>query len=181
MIIGLVRHYKVLINTLGYWMTSVEFREWIDLYNESNIDCTNLTITDVNWDACYSSNMTRAIHTAGTIHQGEIIITEDLREIDINPFFNLKIKLHLNMWLILGRIGWILKHHSQEDRTQTMERAKKIITMIEDRHENYENVLIVSHGAFMTALRRELMNRGYKGDSFAKPKNGKIYKFLKNY
>nr|WP_251376991.1 histidine phosphatase family protein [Paenibacillus sp. YPG26] len=123
--------------------------------------------------------MTRAIHTAGTIHQGDIIITEELREIDIRPFFNRNLKLHLNMWLILGRVGWILRHRSQEDKILTMDRAKKIITMIEDRHEKNEKVLIVTHGAFMTVLRRELINRGYKGGSFTKPVNGKIYKFSK--
>ncbi|WP_152393107.1 histidine phosphatase family protein [Paenibacillus guangzhouensis] len=177
--IGLMRHYKVLINTTKNWMSSHDFSEWVKQYDQSDIDLSNPIRANLNWDVCYTSDMQRAIKTAETIHYGELITTNQLREIQINPMFHANVKLHLNIWLILGRMGWLINHHSQENKYLTRMRAKTLLNTVEENCKNDENVLIVTHGAFMTVLRQELLHRGYIGDTFTKPKNGWIYTFEK--
>jgi len=68
----------------------------------------------------------------------------------------------------------LLNHPTQEEKKMTLLRAKEIIDEIESTP--YSNVLVTSHGAFMTVLRRELRRRGYKGKYFF---NGKLYLFEK--
>ncbi|WP_019636556.1 histidine phosphatase family protein [Paenibacillus fonticola] len=92
-------------------------------------------------------------------------------------------KVHLNLWLLLGRFGWLLEHRSQENKQFTIERARTFLNMIEaNKHKRSHNqVLIVTHGAFMKVLRHELLHRGYIGDRFSTPRNGEIYIFEKGY
>ncbi|UNK17001.1 histidine phosphatase family protein [Paenibacillus sp. N3/727] len=177
--VGLVRHYKVIDHTTNYWMSSKDFTDWITQYNTADIYLQNKITTHQNWERCYSSDMIRAIRTAESIYNGDLIITDLLREIEIGPLFQSNHKLHINMWLIFGRLGWFFKHRSQENKTSTFIRAKKLLDTIEGRGDR--EVLIVSHGAFMTLLRRELLRRGYKGDRFTKPINGKIYTYMKEF
>lgn len=40
-----------------------------------------------------------------------------------------------------------------------------------------EDVLIVSHGALMMYMRKELIRKGFRGPSFSTPKNGQLYIF----
>ncbi|CAH0121093.1 hypothetical protein PAE9249_03619 [Paenibacillus sp. CECT 9249] len=178
--IGIMRHYKVNINTKKYWMTSNDFSEWVKQYDESDIDLTNITTTKIHWDVCYSSDMKRAVKTAETMYKGELITTDLLREITIRSMFRSNVKLHLNVWLILGRFAWLINHPSQEEKYSTMERAQIFLNTVEESGKNDENVLIVTHGAFMTVLRQELLHRGYIGDKFTKPSNGRIYTFEKS-
>jgi len=176
--IGVVRHYKVADNTTNYWMSSKEFSQWVDHYNQASIE-GNTTVAASNWDCCYSSDMDRAVKTAEQLFNGEAVITSLLREIDINPLFQTNVKLHRSMWLLLGRLGWMFNHFSQENRRATTIRANAVIDVIEQSNAN-QNVLIVTHGAFMIVLRKVLVQRGYRGDSFYKPKNGKIYIYEKD-
>jgi len=176
--IGVVRHYKVVDDTTNYWMSSKEFSQWVAHYNRASIEGTT-SITASDWDSCYSSDMDRAVKTAEQLFNGEAVVTSLLREIEINPLFQTNVKLHRSMWLLLGRLGWIFNHSSQENRPSTSIRANRLIDLIEESNAN-RNVLIVTHGAFMIVLKRVLLQRGYRGDSFNKPENGKIYMYEKD-
>lgn len=175
--IGIVRHVKVEDHTTKYWMSAQQFRDWVDHYNRASIE-ENAMITASDWDCCYSSDMNRAIQTTNKLFHGEPVITSLLREIEIAPLFQTKLKLHLNMWLLLGRAGWIFNHSSQENRSLTSIRANQVLDMIEEGCKE-RNILIVTHGAFMMVFRKVLIERGYRGDIFYKPEHGKIYTFEK--
>ena len=179
--IGLMRHFKVRINTTKSWMDSADFSNWIKQYDQSDIYFSTPEITKMNWDICYSSDMSRAIKTAESIHRGGVIKTNQLREIGIHPLFYSRVKIHLNIWLILGRLGWLLNHQSQENKHSTFMRAKTILDDVEENNQKYQNVLLVTHGAFMTVLKQELLKRGYLRDKFTKPKNGMIHTYTKNF
>ena len=94
--------------------------------------------------------------------------------------FDSRLKFHLNVWLILGRLGWLLNHQSQESKDSTFKRAQTILNDVEENNPKNQNVLIVTHGAFMTVLKRELLHRGYQGDKFTRPRNGMIYTYTKD-
>lgn len=82
-----------------------------------------------------------------------------------------------NLWMMFGRIAWFFSHKSQsESKSQTLQRAKIIIDKIEKNYPN-SKVLVVSHGAFMKVLFKELKCRGYVGKLKMKPKNGELYLF----
>jgi len=176
--IGLVRHFKVVDSTRRYWMTARKFGEWVTHYDRADVDLAAPADSPVEWDRCYSSDMIRAVRTAERLYSKPISQTELLREIGIGPVFGgTRLKLHLNLWLMLGRIGWLLNHPSQERRGDTLARARQIIDKVERENGGKSNVLLVTHGAFMPLLRRELIGRGYRGDWFARPENGRIYTY----
>jgi len=171
--IGIIRHFKVKQETKQKWMNSNQFIKWIETYNNSEIIPSKKINKLDNWDICYSSDLKRAELTAKLLYNGIIVITKDLREIELRNFMNLKIKLHYKIWLIIGRITWYLLKNSQEEtRSEVISRTRKFIDLIEK--SNYSNILIVSHGAFMKYLDRELKLRKYKGKMGFIPEYGRL-------
>ncbi|MCI3922157.1 histidine phosphatase family protein [Paenibacillus sp. TRM 82003] len=176
--IGLVRHYRVMDDTTKLWMTSSEFARWVAHYNECEVECLEPAVDDAEWEACYASDLPRAVKTAEKLYaRGNLSITKLLREIETGPLFPSRWKLHRSLWLILGRLGWLVNHASQEPKAGTYARARAILDQLESN--GHGNILVVTHGAFMTVLRRELRRRGFEGDKFLKPRNGKVYLFRK--
>jgi len=177
--IGLVRHFKVTFKPERSWMTSEQFDQWVEDYNNSDIEPMALIGDNLNWDLCLSSDLLRASRTAELIFPGAIIKGPQLREIRIRSAFTSHIKLHYMIWLILGRIAWHFSHRSQgESRIGSLARAKQVIDRIEASGQSH--ILVVTHGMFMKSLRKELIRRGYTGKTFLKPKNGKLYVLCKN-
>jgi broad specificity phosphatase PhoE len=177
--IGLVRHFKV---TRGYptakWITPSEFDQWMKEYEESDVEETEVDLGGEDWQKCYVSTVRRAAYTAEKIYQGELIKTEDLREIPVYPFFKRNIKIPMILYPLCIRTAWFFNHKSQlERRTDVEMRVSKIIDRILE--ENEENALVVSHGALMMFLRKELIRRGFKGPKLGRPENAKLYLFEK--
>ncbi|CAM3279275.1 MULTISPECIES: histidine phosphatase family protein [Paenibacillus] len=170
--IGIVRHFKVVDDSRGRWMTSTDFNHWVEHYNQCSIQVPESSV-GLKWDICYSSDQSRAVKSAEHLFIGSIIRTDLLREIEIQACINTNVRLHRSFWLILGRIGWLLNHASQENKRDTLHRAKRIMDEIESNESR--NILVVTHGAFMTILKKELKRRGYKGEPFMKPENGRVY------
>ncbi|GAA0841590.1 hypothetical protein GCM10008915_39250 [Bifidobacterium pullorum subsp. gallinarum] len=72
-----------------------------------------------------------------------------------------------------------MSHTSQgESRSSTYARASAFMNEIE-KYDAESNILVVTHGAFMNVLTRELSHRGYKGKSLIRPRNGAIYIYEK--
>jgi len=175
--IYLVRHFKVDYRPSKTWMNSNEFNQWVNIYNESELleETEMINKTELS-DFCLSSDLRRAIKTAETLHNGLITTSTLLREIDVKAVFKTRMRLHYNIWLLMGRLAWYFSHGSQsETREQTILRVRNIIDMIEARKES--NILVVSHGALMRYLAKELRKRGYRGRRFLKPENGERYIF----
>ena len=73
------------------------------------------------------------------------------------------------------RIAWLISHKSQ---LESISDLKKRINAVLDEilsGGDANNVLIVSHGALLIYMRKELLNRGFKGPKYKTPANGKLY------
>ncbi|WP_245596063.1 histidine phosphatase family protein [Paenibacillus taiwanensis] len=127
---------------------------------------------------CISSDTIRARQTAPIVYSGDVQYLSLLREIDIAPILRLRIRLHINVWLALGRIVWYFAHRSQrETKVQVMARAQHVINLIESYQ--VDSVLVVSHGMFIKILSEQLRVRGYDRPFVNAPRNGGLYTYQK--
>lgn len=176
--IGLVRHFEVIKPIINRHMTSTEFKAWQDGYDTADVKIKSSNIKSDDWHICYCSTLPRAIKTAKTIYKGKIIKSDLIREIEIAPAFNSNIKLPFMFWTIIGRLAWYFSHKSQSEKhLETKKRVHKFISDILSKYN--DNVLIVSHGALMYYMRKELLHNGFTGPSFIKAENGALYTFEK--
>lgn len=172
--IGLVRHFKVNMKPGEGVLTPAEFEKVMNNYDSADVTPNNLKINNADWDICYSSSLPRALKTAQTIYGGEIITTDLLREVPILPFTKRNFVLPAFIWHTAARIAWFKNKPSQpEGKLQTEERINKFLETI--NFSNYQRILIVSHGFFMSSLFRELITRGFHGNMDVRPRNGKLY------
>lgn len=175
--IGLVRHFKVNCNTKKF-MTSDDFKQWVKDYDNSDIIETKYEMANINWDKCFSSDLSRAVKTSTSIFKGEIIKTHLLREVPISPLFNTNLKLPYIFWCISGRLSWLFHSKSQiENKKDTQKRVKDFLDIINDELNN--NILIVCHGFFMNTLQKELKRRGINGKHIKRAKHGTLYLYKK--
>lgn len=174
--IGLVRHFGVdcVHKTL---MSPVDFREWAKLYDCSPIKIGNKLINQYTWSKCYCSDLPRTVATAQHIYDGNILKSELLREVPIAPIFEYNVKFPYIFWTISGRLAWHFSHQSQpETISQTKDRVGRFTSSIIEE----DNVLIVTHGFLMVLIQKELIDRGFLGDTFKMAKHGKVYVFEKD-
>ncbi|BFH68461.1 MAG: histidine phosphatase family protein [Paenibacillus dendritiformis] len=177
--IGFVRHFKVASQPDNRWMTPEQFNQWVERYNHSDVHAGAFLDCDLKWDVCLSSDLYRAAKTAQLIYGGPVILTAQLREIGMSWPGSSQLRLHYYAWQMMARLAWYLSHPSQEEsRRESVMRARQFIDHIEENYRQ-SNVLVVSHGAFMKCLIQELLRRGYKGKRPYKPKNGKLYTYVK--
>jgi len=178
--VGLLRHFEVecQLPGLGRLMTPDQFQQWLNEYEMSDIKDGKVESSVITWEKCYSSDLPRALKTARQIYSGQIIETQALRELVLCPPTHRNIKLPVILWLILGRMAWMLSHKSQIESKLMFE--KRVSYILEEIIlSDDKDVLIVSHGFLMMFLRKELLKRGFKGPSFRRADNGKIYVFEK--
>ena len=174
--LGLVRHFKVNIRPGEGRLSSSQFAEAMNNYDSADVTPNKLIINKNEWDICYSSSLPRAVKTAQTIYSGEIITTDLLGEVPIFPFTKRNITLPSFIWHTAARIAWFKNKPSQpEGRNQTQKRVEEFLNLINSAGK--ENILVVSHGFFLSSLVRELLKRGFKGEMDVRPRNGKLYIF----
>ncbi|CAM3926709.1 histidine phosphatase family protein [Cohnella lubricantis] len=173
--IALVRHFKVQPAAGRKWLAPDQFRQWTADYDRAELEVAPLPDDGTRWDVCLCSDLSRAVRTASVIYPGTAIRTPHLREIELHPVMRSGVKLHLNLWLLLARMAWLVSHPSQEEtKAKARERARLFVDVLERDYPN-RNVLVVSHGAFMRLLAKELTSRGCKGEGFLVPRNGELY------
>lgn len=171
--LGLVRHFKVITNE-KYFLSTEEFEQAMSNYDVAPVTENGLMINSDDWDICYCSTLSRAITTAETIYNREIIKTDLLIEVPIMPFTKRNIKLPLTLWHIGARIAWYKKYKSQiENRDDTRDRINEFYKMIKEA--GHENILIVSHGYFLRMFYEEMKKKGFKGIIDLNIQNGKLY------
>lgn len=177
--IGLIRHFKVDLKRNNF-MTSEKYNKYMAEYDIAGV-IKNEIVIDKEWDKCYCSTLNRAIITAKTVYHGPIIITDKLVEIPSKALISTLIPLPYHLWAVLNRAAWIRNHISQpETRRVTLERINSIINVI--LQEKDKNILIVSHAGTLYEIQKILRRKGFRGDRFLKPKNGKLYELeIKNY
>lgn len=102
----------------------------------------------------------------------------ELREISMYPLFKKNMKLPFLLWAFLVRTAWLINHQSQQETKFDVE--QRIHSVLDQIIQNQnDNILIVSHGAFMMMMSKELLRRGFKGKKITRPENGKLYIFEK--
>jgi broad specificity phosphatase PhoE len=175
--VGLVRHFKV---KKGYpkktFITTNELIQWFEEYDTADIEDGEIELCGIEWKRCFASDLPRAVKTAEKIYSGNIVKMKELREIPVYPIFKRNVKLPFLLWAILVRAAWLVNHKSQlESKTDCIKRIGAVLDDILSQSE--EDVLIVSHGALMMFMRKELVKRGFRGPAFKTPENGKLYIF----
>ncbi len=171
--IGLMRHFKV---TRGYpatFVTSEELMNWVEEYDASGVEENEVNLQNIDWNSCYSSDLSRARTTAETVYDGDIIFLEELREIRLSPLFRSKRRLPFFLHLMMIRLAWWFNHRSQpESKREIVERINEVVDRI---IQEERDVLIVGHGGIMIMMKKVLRKQGFTGPSFSKPTNGKVY------
>lgn len=189
MSLGLVRHFRVQHKPERTWLTGEQFNLWIQGYETAPIQQPGHKSNMQKWDICLCSDQARAVHTASYFDAQEFVYTEQLREIGIAALqlgeFKLSgLRLPLSCWLVLARLSWTAGHPSQpESKAAVLQRAHMVIDSLAAEAEAAApegRVLIVSHGAFMKVLDRELRRRGYKAERMFFPRNGQLFLYEKN-
>jgi len=78
------------------------------------------------------------------------------------------------LYPLLFKAAWLVNHKSQpESKADVKRRVKAVLDKILLKCQ--DDVLIVSHAGLMTFMRKELLNRGFRGPNFKTPDNGKLY------
>ncbi|CAH1190490.1 hypothetical protein PAECIP111892_00212 [Paenibacillus auburnensis] len=176
---GLVRHFKVEHIPVRGWITGEQFNRWVAEYDAASIRLTPFTDHTEHWDYCISSDLPRAVHTARHIYSGDIALSEQLREIGVAAVKLSGLKLPAACWMVIGRLLWLAGHPSQpESRRETTQRIISVLDKLEAEPQG-KNVLIITHGAFMKQLERELRRRSYSGQRMKHPRNGQLYVYEK--
>lgn len=175
--IGLVRHFKV---TKGFpkkmWLTKQELVQWFKEYDEAEIEEGETDLRDIEWEVCFSSDLPRAAKTAKKVYPGPVVTSSRLREIPL-PDLRWKGKLPFLVWAVLVRISQFTNSKTKQDIAEAKQRINAVLDEIMQKED--KNILIVSHAALMMYMRKELIKRGFAGDSFRTPDNGKLYVFEK--
>ncbi|KRG09430.1 histidine phosphatase family protein [Lederbergia galactosidilytica] len=176
--LGLVRHFNVNHQKPSRWLTADQFRQWVKHYDEAPIGQAENLEGKLDWELCFTSDLSRAVQTAKSLCNCEMIETPLLREIPLTAFSQKKCKLPLALWTLCGRVAWFYSHSSQEEtRKDTIRRAEEFIEFIKSSSKN--RILIVSHGFFLMELSRALVKAGFTGKNKWHYKNGELLLFEK--
>lgn len=173
--IGLVRHFKVKQQLpKGFLIGHEALTDWFAQYDNADIHYAPVDMRAINWELCYASTMSRAYNTAKHIYNGATELHEDLREVSVLSLMNKKRKLPIILWAILIK----RKTLSPNEITETTK--KKLADFVDELLSKQEKeILVVSHGFIMMLLQQELRTRGFTGELFRNPANGKVYIFEK--
>jgi broad specificity phosphatase PhoE len=171
--LGLVRHFQVITDEKTF-LSSYEFAEAMKKYDLAPVLKNGLKINSSDWDICYCSTLPRAVTTAESVYNGEIIKSDLLVEVPISPFTKRYIKLPSFVWHIASRIAWYKSHKSQSESIHdTKKRIHKFYEIL--KNSGFKRILIVSHGYFLRMFYEEMKKRGFKGDIEMNIQNGKLY------
>lgn len=175
--IGLLRHFEVIISPPKS-CDSNTFNKISHLYDTCDIIPLPNKISTLDYSICYSSPLKRALETAQIVYNGEILILPDLVEVPMQAPFRTQKNLPFGLWKVLSRMGWAFNFKRMpETRKQTDQRIERVAEII--NKNNSHNILLVTHGFFITCLQGKLKKMGFKGKETLNPSNGTLYEFIK--
>jgi len=173
--IGLVRHYKVdQPYPAARFVSGDDVAKWFVAYDVAPIVEGRTDLGGVAWERCVSSDLPRAVRTAELLFPGpgRVERRAELREIPLPPVSG-KLRLPFWWWAAWARLSWKLHRDGREQMALAERRVRAVLDEVLRGPER--NVLIVSHGALMLQMRKELARRGFRGPRLAYPENGKLY------
>ena len=173
--IGLVRHFKVKHKLpSGFLIGHDALVQWFEGYDNADIIIDHVDMGGINWQTCYASSMNRVHKTASHIYAGNVSLHDELREISVLQLLNKKRRLPIILWAIL------IKRKTLSANVITAEAERKLEAFIDKLAQKPEKeILIVSHCFVMMLLQKKLIARGFTGQKFINPANGKVYVFEK--
>jgi broad specificity phosphatase PhoE len=172
--IGLIRHFRVLqAYPQKKLVETDEMLQWFKEYDKAEIEKSEVDLLGVDWKYCYTSDLHRALQTAKYIYSGEVVMRTELREIPVTPFKK-RLKLPFLVWAMLVRLSWIA---NREKRIEILKIRQGISNLLDEVLVQNGETLIVSHGALMIYIAKELKKRGFNGPKLGNPQNGKVYIF----
>lgn len=173
--IGLVRHFKVAQPLpKGFLIDFDTLSNWFDKYDEADVVTATVDMRNIAWQKCYASSMSRATKTARHIYEGPIQTHDDLREINVLGLMNKARKLPIMVWAL------IIKRKTFTRNAVSVEARDKLNAFVDTLLQQQEQeILVVSHGFVMMFLQKALTARGFSGETFGNPVNGKVYVFEK--
>ncbi len=175
--IYLMRHFKVDFEWEKKY-SSKEFKIACEKYDNCDIVIQNIEFDSKDIQQIYISDLIRSDLTYKAL---KIDIkadkTELINEVPIAPFINTKFKLPTFIWMVFGRIQWLLNIKKQpEIRYDTLKKIEILISRLEKENND---TLIIGHGFYFSELKRVLKKRKYSGKGKSHYKNGEIVKFNK--
>ncbi|TLS51589.1 histidine phosphatase family protein [Paenibacillus antri] len=178
MIVGLVRHYPVDLPYPSKRLVSGdEAAAWFAAYDEAPIVPGRTELGGIAWERCVSSDQPRAVRTAELLFPApeRIETRAELREIALPAISGQRLRLPFLWWAVWARLTWKLDSAAREEMASAERRVQTVLDEVANRPER--SVLIVSHGALMLRMKKELAKRGFQGPRFAYPRNGELYVF----
>jgi broad specificity phosphatase PhoE len=173
--IGLIRHFPVTEAWPSGWRNSAELEAWRERYDLADAIVGEFNVGNVNWAACLSSDLPRAMTTAATVFQGPIEYTPLLREVELTPFQTGRLRLPIFAWQWLFRLAWVSGHKSQRAARDDFRRR---VNAVADRLQmETKDTLVVSHAGMMAYLCRELRRRGFRGPKLRIAKHATVYAY----
>jgi len=171
--IGLLRHFPVERNLPQGWPTAAELQLWRESYDTSGTLVGKFDSGGVHWEACLSSDLSRAMITARSVFNGNVESTPLLREAEFDPFQTGSVRLPVWGWRWLLRFAWMTGHQSQ--RAKRDEFRQRVLA-IADRLSGVErDTLVVSHAGVMAYLSAELRRRGFVGPKLRIAQHARAY------
>lgn len=157
--IWLVRHGQTNLNK--YKLMQGRTDEPLNDVGRSQGERARKSVGDIEFDAVYSSPLSRAIETASIVSGfpvSDIIVDKRITEVDFGKYELCKYsKLGVRMTLYWALPEVFSAPKGVEDICSMIRRSQSFIKDIEK--EDYENVLIASHGGILRAINGYLLDR----------------------
>ncbi len=171
--IGLLRHFPVEEAFPTGWRTSAELIAWRERYDQAAAVVGPAELGNIAWQSCLSSDLPRALVTAGEVFSGRFEATSLLREPEFLPFQTGNLRLPALAWRWILRLSWMTGHSSQRACRDDFQRR---VLAVADRLGTADcDTLVVSHAGMMFYLSAELRRRGFIGPKLRMPNYATVY------
>lgn len=160
------------------WKTAGDLQDWRQAYDISPIVPGPADAGRIPWSRCLSSDLDRALATAGRLHRGPIETSALLREPGFQTFATGRLRLPVTVWVWMVRLAWFTGHRSQRaSRDEFLQRVGAVADLLE---QSTVDTLVVSHAGMMTYLSAELRRRGFRGPRLRLPKHAILHLYTRD-
>jgi broad specificity phosphatase PhoE len=171
--IGLLRHFPVEQQFPTGWRTASDLQEWRERYDSAATVAGAFDLGRVDWQACISSDLPRAIITAQTVFGESFERTPLLREPQFETFRTGELRLPFPIWRWALRLSWMTGHRSQ--RACRDEFLGRVADVADHLCGLQQDTLVVSHAGMMAYLSAKLRRRGFQGPKLRVAKHARAY------
>ncbi len=144
---------------------------WYRIYNESGIvDApapAHLRDAARGTPRIVTSDLRRAIESAGRITSAAVHVEAALREVGFPESLDSSLRLPPNLWVFLARAAQMLDQHDEVGgRAAVQARASSVAATLGHLAGEHQRVVAIGHGWFNRFVARELRRQGWRGPRF---------------